>query len=345
MDDRGARRGGAGHVPWASPACWRPLRSPYRWRTARTATRRALRPARAWCARPAGDAGEECSDPEASLPPSPADGPAAAVIRARGKLVVGVDQNGYRRGYRDPATGTPEGFGIDLARTTAADVLGGPVAVRSRTVSTDQRIAAPDSGTVGPVVRTMTINCARVKQVAFSTAVFGTGQQVLAREGSAATRYDASLSGEGSTACEARERRSYGAVHRDERDGTAQDPDRCTGPSRLDRPVRLRAGGVDAAVTDGALAAGQAAQDPAVEPKGAPLTIRHHGAAAGLGRDDLVGRVDHVLVAYRTGPWTRSYGERPEADPPGRVRARVPDGNVLLRARGDRWASRVLPVR
>ncbi|MCQ0022758.1 transporter substrate-binding domain-containing protein [Streptomyces somaliensis DSM 40738] len=266
---------------------------------------------------------------------------------------MGIDQNSYRRNYRGPAKGTSEGFDIDPARTAAADILGSPVAVVFRTVPSDRRIAALDSDTVGLVLRTTTVNCARVKRVAFSNASSGTGQQVLARKGSTPTGYDASLSGEGvcsaegSTAYEVLERRSYDAVHRTERDGTAQDPDRCTVPSRLDCPVRLRACGADAFVMGSALAAGQAARDPAVELKDAPITIEYHGVAAGPGHDDPARRVDHVL-AYRAGPWTRAYGKRFKADrpgPSGQVRARVPDGNVPLRARGDRWASRVPPVR
>ncbi|MEV5444992.1 glutamate ABC transporter substrate-binding protein [Streptomyces sp. NPDC052644] len=271
----------------------------------------------------AGEAAQECADPEASLPPSAADGPTIRAIKARGKLVVGVDQNSYRWGYRNPATGTLEGFDIDLARAIAADVLGSPDAVILRAVPTNQRIAALRSGKVDLVVRTMTINCARARQVAFSTAYFATGQQVLAPKDSPITGYDASLTGkrvcsaEGSTAYEALERRSYGAVYRDEHDGTPRDPDRYTVPNQLDCLVRLQAGEVDAVVTDSALAAGQAAQDPTVELKGAPFTTEYYGVAAGPGRDDLVRRVNHVLVAYRAGPWTRAYERWLKADLPG----------------------------
>ncbi len=63
------------------------------------------------------------------------------------------------------------------------------------------------------------------------------------------------------------------------------------------------------------------------------------GAAPGAGRR---------FVAYRAGPWTHAYEGPPEAGPPGSPGPpvpEVPDGNVLLRARGDRWASRVPPVR
>ena len=43
------------------------------------------------------------------------------------------------------------------------------------------------------VVRTMTINCDRIKQVAFSTAYFEAGQQLLVPKGSPITGFDDSL--------------------------------------------------------------------------------------------------------------------------------------------------------
>ncbi|MEU5715793.1 glutamate ABC transporter substrate-binding protein [Streptomyces sp. NPDC020403] len=261
---------------------------------------------------------DACTDPEASLPPSSADGPDIAEIRKRGKLIAGVDQNSYRWGYRDPGTGRLEGFDIDLVRAIAKDILGDPDAVIFRAIPTSQRIAALEHDRVDVVVRTMTINCKRLEQVSFSTAYFQAGQQVLAPKESDITGYDASLKGkrvctaEGSTAYEAMERQSYGAVFRDEHDGTAQDRDQLTVPNQLDCLVRLQLGEVDAVVTDNALAAGQAAQDPAVELKGdKPFTTEYYGVAAKLGADDLVARINRVLEGYRSGgadsPWMRSY--------------------------------------
>ena len=43
---------------------------------------------------------------------------------ARGRLVVGVDQNTYLFGYRDATTGEIEGFDIDIAREVAAAIFG-----------------------------------------------------------------------------------------------------------------------------------------------------------------------------------------------------------------------------
>ncbi|MBP2582220.1 polar amino acid transport system substrate-binding protein [Streptomyces sp. PvR006] len=267
---------------------------------------------------------DTCDKPWASLTPSTADGPSIEAIKQRGKLVVGVDQSSYRWGYRNPETRALEGFDIDLARAIAKDILGSPDAVIFRAIPTNQRIAALDSGKVDLVVRTMTINCKRIQQVAFSTAYFQAGQQVLAPKlATGITGYDTSLKGkrvctaEGSTAYEALEEKSFGALFKDEGDGTKDDKDLLTVPNQLDCLARLQMGEVDAVVTDNALAAGQAAQDPAVELKGTPFTTEFYGVAAKLGNDDLVRRVNQVLVGYRQGPWQQAYENWLEKDLPG----------------------------
>ncbi|MEW1695104.1 glutamate ABC transporter substrate-binding protein [Streptomyces sp. NPDC093249] len=267
---------------------------------------------------------ETCERPEASLTPSSADGPAVEAIKKRGKLVVGVDQSSYRWGYRNPEKGVLEGFDIDLARAVAADLLGDRDAVILRAIPTNQRTELLNSGTIDLVVRTMTINCKRIGEVAFSTAYFQAGQQVLApRAARDITGYDSSLRGkrvctaEGSTAYDALVENSFGAVFKDEGDGTKDDKDLLTVPNQLDCLARLQLGEVDAVVTDNALAAGQAAQDPAVELKGEPFTKEYYGVAAKLGNDDLVRRVNQVLVGYRQGPWQKAYKDWLEKDLPG----------------------------
>ncbi|MFG2426535.1 glutamate ABC transporter substrate-binding protein [Streptomyces sp. NPDC048590] len=269
-----------------------------------------------------------CEDPEASVPASSGGGPSIDRIKERGKLIAGVDQNSYQWGYRNPETRTLEGFDIDLVRAIAQDILGDPDAVIFRAIPTNQRISALENDKVDVVVRTMTINCQRAGQVAFSTAYFQAGQQVLAPKDSEIDGYDESLKGkrvctaEGSTAYDALKAKSFGAVFEDEHEDTDQDRDQLTVPNQLDCLVRLQLGEVDAVVTDNALAAGQAAQDPAVELKGdGPFTTEYYGVAAKLGADDLVARVNHVLVGYRQGgensPWMKSYRTWLEEGLPG----------------------------
>jgi polar amino acid transport system substrate-binding protein len=247
---------------------------------------------------------EECKDPEASLRPSRASGPAVERIRKRGQLIAGVDQNSFRWGYRDPATGELAGFDIDLVRAIAKDILGDPDKVIYRAIPTNQRIPALEQGKVDIIARTMTINCDRIEQVAFSTAYFEAGQQVLVPTGSSIGAFDDTLRGKkictakGSTGEAELGKESHGAKV-------------MTVPNQLDCLVRLQLGQVDAVITDNALAAGQAAQDPSVRLVGEPFTEEPYGVAMNLKDEDLVRRVNNVLEAYRSGgansPWMKAY--------------------------------------
>ncbi|MFI9769374.1 glutamate ABC transporter substrate-binding protein [Streptomyces sp. NPDC052415] len=261
---------------------------------------------------------EECTDPEKqTLSPSGADGPTIEAIKNRQgekrKLIVGVDQNSYRWGYRNPnSTGAAEleGFDIDLARRIAEDILGDPDAVQFKAIPTNQRIPAIQEGRVDMVVRTMTINCDRLTDVAFSAPYFKTGQQVLAPKSSDVTGYDDTLADR--KICTAEGSTAYSTLEQGRKDGdlpASADISR-TVPNQLDCLVRLQLGEADAVVTDGALAASQAAQDPTVELKGAAFTTEYYGVAMKKDADDLVRRVNQILVDYRkdaSGGWQASY--------------------------------------
>ncbi|PKV85786.1 glutamate ABC transporter substrate-binding protein [Streptomyces sp. TLI_146] len=261
---------------------------------------------------------DTCKDPDASLPPSADGGPTIDRIKQRGKLIVGVDQNSYRWGYRNPATGQLEGFDIELVRAIAKNILGDPDAVIYRAIPTSQRIPAIQKKQVDVVVRTMTINCKRIGQVAFSSAYFKAGQQVLAPKESSITGYNDTLKGKkvcvaaGSTAYDKLEEKSFGAVYKSPTLPVA---------NQLDCLVRLQLGEVDAVVTDNALAAGQAAQDPAVKLQGDPFTEEYYGVATNLESTDLVRRINQVLEDYRSGgansPWMKAYRDWLAADLPG----------------------------
>ncbi|MBO0917226.1 sugar-binding protein, partial [Streptomyces laculatispora] len=67
---------------------------------------------------------DDCTDPDASLEPSVAGGKTIGRIKARGKLIAGVDQNSFQWGYRNPESRDLEGFDIDLVRAIAQDILG-----------------------------------------------------------------------------------------------------------------------------------------------------------------------------------------------------------------------------
>lgn len=253
---------------------------------------------------------EQGSCEDQSLDPStgPTDGPTVEKIRQRGRLVVGVDQNSYLWGFRDPATGLLAGFDIDLVHALAQAILGDRNAVQFKTVPTDQRIPLIKDGSVDMVVRTMTINCERIhdpkQPVAFSAPYFEAGQQILAPRTSSITGFDDSLKGK--RVCTAKGSTGEQALDGDSHGATPVYVD-----NQLDCLVRLQLGLVDAVFTDNALAAGQAAQDPSVRLVGKPVTHEPYGVAMNTGEPDLVRKVNSVLDAYRAGgagsPWMRSY--------------------------------------
>jgi polar amino acid transport system substrate-binding protein len=257
---------------------------------------------------------EKCGDHPEDLSPAPSDsesGKTITAIKDRGYLSVGVDQNSYRWGYRDPNNTDKdvelEGFDIDLAHRIADEILGDPAKVRFRAIPTNQRIEAIKKGRVDMVVRTMTITCARLDEVTFSDPYFVTGQQVLAPKTSTVTGYDKSLAHK--KICTATGSTAYDKLDADRKAGElAGSTDiSTTVPNQLDCLVRLQLGEVDAVVTDGALAASQAAQDPTVELKGNTFTTEYYGVAMNKDADDLVRRVNQVLVDYRKSGWQTSY--------------------------------------
>ena len=165
--------------------------------------------------------------------------------------------------------------------------------------------ALPDS-----VPAPETITCDRLEEVSFSSPYFETGQQVLAPKNSDITGYDESLADK--KICSAAGSTAHQNLEADKKDGhlvASADID-TTVPNQLDCLVRLQLGEVDAVVTDGALAASQAAQDPTVELKGERFTDEYYGVAMKLGADDLVRRDNQVLVDYRKDGWDQSYDKR-----------------------------------
>ncbi|MFE0510595.1 glutamate ABC transporter substrate-binding protein [Streptomyces sp. NPDC058964] len=259
---------------------------------------------------------DDCEDSKAqkeTLSPSGADGPTIDAIKARTgarrKLIVGVDQNSYHWGYRNPnkEDAELEGFDIDLVHRIAQDILGDPNAVQFKAIPTSQRIPAIQDGRVDMVVRTMTITCDRLGQVAFSAPYFKTGQTVLASKSSPIKGYDKTLAGK--KICTATGSTAYAKLDADQKAGrlVSSADIHHTVPNQLDCLVRLQLGEVDAVVTDGALAASQAAQDPTVALKGAAFTTEYYGVAMKKDADDLVRRVNRILVDYRASGWQSSY--------------------------------------
>jgi polar amino acid transport system substrate-binding protein len=224
-----------------------------------------------------------------------------AEIKAKGKLVVGVDQNTFRFGFRNPFTGNVEGFDIDMAKEIAEAMFGTPNALQLRILTSSQRIPALQEGQVDIVIRTMTINCERLQDVDFSSVYYLAGQQVLVKKASGIDGIE-DLGGKRVCATE----------------GSTSLTNIAQAPSRpipvqvsdwTDCLVMLQQNQIDAISTDDTILAGLAAQDPFTEVVGGePIDDEPYGMAIAKGRTDFVRFVNAVLERMRTdGTWTATY--------------------------------------
>lgn len=256
---------------------------------------------------PAAPDGPSCDDPTASLRPGPLPAPNAlpsgstmAKIRANGTLVVGVDQNTYGFGFRDPFSGDVKGFDIEMAKQIATAIFGTPNALQLRILTSAQREPALRNKEVDIVIRTMTINCERLDYTDFSSVYYQANQRVLVKEASEINGIG-DLGGkrvcatEGSTSL----RRIAAAPSK---------PVPVQVSDWTDCLVMLQQNQVDAISTDDTILGGLAAQDPFTKIVGDSIAPEPYGMGIPKDREDFVRFVNAVLQKMRTdGTWTETY--------------------------------------
>ena len=231
--------------------------------------------------------------------PSP-DDHSLARIRTRGRLVVGIDQSTNLFSFRDPTTGTFAGFGVDIARQVAADLLGDPSKIEFRLLTFDDYIDAVQQGQVDIVTRATTITCERARHVAFSTVYFEGNQRLLVTKGSGITG-PADLAGK--RVCSVTGTTSLATVQRVLPTATV-----LAVPNQDDCLVSIQQGWVDAVSTDDSILAGMAAQDPNLEIVGPDLEPEPYGIVMNRNDPDLVRFINGTLERIRAdGTWMRLY--------------------------------------
>ncbi|MFE6920223.1 glutamate ABC transporter substrate-binding protein [Nocardia sp. NPDC057663] len=259
---------------------------------------------------------KQCGDPTASLRPSTSRGPTVDAIRARGRLIVGLDAGSNLFSFRDPLTGRIVGFDADIAREIARDLLGNPDLIEYRSLASEERERALQDHTVDLIAKTMTITCERKERVAFSTVYLRADQRVLAVKNSGINGL-ADLAGK--RVCVVRGTTSLDHIRRDQPAATI-----LTVPTWADCLVVLQQRQVDAVSTDDAILAGLAAQDPYTEVVGESISPEPYGIGIPKGDDDLVRFVNATLERIRNdGTWVRihrrwlaSLGETPSPPAP-----------------------------
>jgi polar amino acid transport system substrate-binding protein len=239
--------------------------------------------------------------PTGSLP-APGKMPAGSYLEKiykRGRLVLGTSQDTLLFSSRNAFSGAVEGFDVDMGRQIAQAIFGDPNKIQIKVIAYDQRVPLANSGAVDLVADTMTMNCARWKDVNFSSVYYDAGQKVLVSSASKVKGID-DLAG----------KKVCAAVGSTSLDNIAKVPAK---PVPVGRPgfadclVAFQQNEVDAISTDDTILAGLAAQDPYAKVVGPRFTDEPYGMAMPK-NDDFTRFVNAVLEQNRAnGTWAATY--------------------------------------
>ncbi|MDT5256094.1 MAG: polar amino acid transport system substrate-binding protein [Mycobacterium sp.] len=251
---------------------------------------------------PPGSSNQDC-DPTASLRPFPTRAEADAAvadIRARGRLIVGLDIGSNLFSFRDPLTGEITGFDVDIAGEIARDIFGAPSHVEYRILSSEERITALQRSEVDVVVKTMTITCERRKLVNFSTVYLDTNQRILAPRDSPIVKVG-DLSGK--RVCVAKGTTSLQRIREID-----PQPIIVSVVSWADCLVAMQQREIDAVSTDDSILAGLVEEDPYLHIVGPNMATQPYGIGINLNNTALVRFVNGTLERIRRdGTWNTLY--------------------------------------
>ncbi|WP_245665969.1 glutamate ABC transporter substrate-binding protein [Actinoplanes subtropicus] len=258
-------------------------------------------------AAPAATPDTSCN-PRASLRPTgalpqPGHMPAGsymAKIQAQGRLILGTSQDTLLFSSRNPFTGKVEGFDVDMGRQIAQAIFGDPNKLQIKVIGYDKRVSSAKDGSVDIVADTMTANCARWKDVNFSSIYYEAGQRVLVSKDSPVKSID-DLGGK--KVCAA-----SGSTSLDNIAKAKSKPIPVAKASFGDCLVAFQQNEVDAISTDDTILAGMAAQDPYARVVGVPFTQEPYGMAMSKAHPEFTQFVNAVLAKNReNGTWTATY--------------------------------------
>ncbi|QPA30977.1 glutamate ABC transporter substrate-binding protein [Thermaerobacillus caldiproteolyticus] len=209
-------------------------------------------------------------------------------IKKRGKLIVGVKNDTYLFGYKDPKTGKVEGFDIDIAKALAKDILGDENKVEFKEVTSKTRIPMLKNGEIDAIIATMTITEERKKEVDFSDVYFDAGQSLLVKKGSTIKSVKDLKKGTKVLAVK-------GATSVDNIKKVAPEVEVLEFENYAEAFTALKSGKGDALTTDNAILYGMAAQDQNYEVVGGTFTEEPYGIAVKKGEKEFVQRINEFL--------------------------------------------------
>ena len=126
---------------------------------------------------------EGMAEPAAPSAGTPDPDTTAARLAERGRVIVGVSSDTLGLSARQNASGSIEGFEVDLAARIAQEITGDAANVELKVIHGADLAAALDSGQVDMVINHVSVSCQYQDQVALSEPYLISPVAVLEREG------------------------------------------------------------------------------------------------------------------------------------------------------------------
>jgi glutamate transport system substrate-binding protein len=235
--------------------------------------------------------------------PSFDSGSTMAKLNSAGKVKIGVKYDQPGIGNKNPATGKPEGFDIELGKIVAGQL--GLSADKIEWVETVSKNREPfiQNGTVDLVIASYSITDKRKKVISFAGPYYMTGQDLLIRKDDASTITGPDALA-GKTVCSVTGSTPLAKLESDYKQAKTQ-----AYATYTECVDKLQTKGVDAVSTDGAILLGYAAKDPdKLQVVGKPFSTEKYGI--GLKKDDTAFRefLNTTLEkAFSDGAWKKAY--------------------------------------
>lgn len=220
-----------------------------------------------------------------------------------GKIRIGVKYDQPGIGNKNPSTGRPEGFDIEIGKIVAGQ-LGLP-ADKIEWVETVSKNREPfiQNGTVDIVIASYSITDKRKQVVSFAGPYYVTGQDLLIRKDDAGTITGPDALA-GRTVCSVTGSTPLAKLESDYKQAKTQ-----AYATYTECVDKLETKGVDAVSTDGAILLGYAANNPEqLQVVGKPFSTEKYGI--GLKKDDTAFRAflnTTLEKSFGNGAWKKAY--------------------------------------
>ena len=224
-------------------------------------------------------------------------------LNKAGKIKIGVKYDQPGIGNKNPSTGKPEGFDIEIGKIVAGQLGLKPDQIEFVETVSKNREPFIENGTVDIVVASYSITDKRKQVISFAGPYYITGQDLLIRKEDAST-----ITGPealtGKTVCSVTGSTPLAKLESEYKQAKTQ-----AYATYTECVDKLETKGVDAVSTDGAILLGYAANNPdQLQVVGKPFSTEKYGI--GLKKDDSDFRAflnTSLEKAFSNGAWKKAY--------------------------------------